>query len=452
MNEKVKQALQKGKEIATPVCIKAKALALQGYAKGNELMDRVSFLQKPLHKKIVWGVVVVVFLWMVLPSGGGSGNNGLVLKEADFKAESSSKEMFYVKDGKDDGFKDVVPNLKQLPKTLSLHTLCGGFNPELEEERHTKGIAYLNDEGNVHYHCIVVHVGDGFVIAEPNDKGMYGDYYGYIETDDEYVDGQQLKTGFYTLTGKKKVPLSRGSSRSMYAFKKLDAKSNKFALDVLDYNLQAEESAKKENERRFEARKEKRNQDIGKAFAKVAKRFVVRDMKEQLHLPPELRGKPDCFVVQTRTDMNPMLLGENVQVTSIEWVNGHWMSLNELETMVKEGNWGELVKRTGFMSDECSPNEYANNLIDYIMQGRRTLSSSNAKLGRSHFDYSYVAIVSGWKEIENATTVNDNGGAFRVSVRLCDDLYVVPAEDKDWFAKFSDPKDFVGAFAQKYGK
>jgi len=452
MNEKLAQALQKGKEIAVPLCIKGKELALTGYAKGNELMDKVSFLQKPLHKKIVWGVLGVVLIWIMLPSGGGSGSNGLVLKEADFKAESSSKEMFYVKNGKDDGLKEVVPNLKKLPKGLSLHTLCGGFNPELEEERHTKGVAYLNDEGNTFYHCVVVHVGDGFVIAEPNDKGMYGDYCGYIETDDEYVDGQQLKTGFYVLTGKKKVPLPRGASRSMYAFKRMDAKSNKLALDTLDYNIKAEEAAKEENARRFEARKEKRNKDIGKAFAKESKRFVIRDMKEQLHLPPELKSKSDCFIVQTRTDMNPMLLGESVQVTSIEWVNGHWMSLKELEAMVKGGKWEELVKRTGFMSDECPPDDYASNLVAYLMQGRRTLSSSNARLGKSHFDYSYITIVPGWKEIETAATLNDAGGAFRISVRLCDDLYIVPAEDKDYFAKFSDPKEFVGEFAKKYGK
>ena len=71
MNEKVAQALRKGKEIAVPLCIKGKELALTGYAKGNELMDKVSFLQKPLHKKIVWGVLGVVALWLLLLIGGG---------------------------------------------------------------------------------------------------------------------------------------------------------------------------------------------------------------------------------------------------------------------------------------------------------------------------------------------------------------------------------------------
>ena len=452
MNEKVAHALQKGKEIAVPLCLKGKELALKGYAKGNELMDKVSFLQKPLHKKIVWGVLGLVFLWMLMPSGCGRSSDVIVLKEGDFKKESSSKEMFYVKDGKDDGFMDVVPNLKRLPKMLSLNTLCGGFNPELEEERHKKGVAYLNDENNYYYHCIVIHAGDGFVIAEPNDKGMYGDFCGYIETDDEYVDGQQLKTGFYALTGKKKVPLPNGATRSMYAFKQLDYKSNKIALDAIDYNGKAEEAAKKENARRFEARREKRKFDIGKAFEREAKRFAVRDVKEQLHLPRELKEKADCFVVQTRTDMNPMLLGEDVQVVSIEWVNSHWMPLSELTSMVKKGEWEDLEKRTGFMSEDVPPDEYAKCLVDYLMLGQRTLSTSDSEIGKSHLDYSFIAIVPGWKEIDNAKITNDNGGRFYLSIRLCDDVYMVPPEDKDLITNNSDPQKFVKRFGERHGK
>ena len=71
MNEKVAQVLQKGKEIAMPICLKCKSLALQGHAKGNDMMDKVSFLQKPLHKKIVWGALGAIALWIVLPIGIG---------------------------------------------------------------------------------------------------------------------------------------------------------------------------------------------------------------------------------------------------------------------------------------------------------------------------------------------------------------------------------------------
>ena len=44
MNEKLAQALQKGKEIAVPLCIKGKELALTGYAKGNELKEFLRLL------------------------------------------------------------------------------------------------------------------------------------------------------------------------------------------------------------------------------------------------------------------------------------------------------------------------------------------------------------------------------------------------------------------------
>lgn len=54
MNEQAEAAVNKGKE---------KLMA--GYAKGNEMMDKVSFLKKPLHKKIAWGVIVVVVLLLI---------------------------------------------------------------------------------------------------------------------------------------------------------------------------------------------------------------------------------------------------------------------------------------------------------------------------------------------------------------------------------------------------
>ena len=72
MNEKVTQVLQKGKEIAMPICLKCKSLALQGYAKGNDMMDKVSFLQKPLHKKIVWGAMLCLIVSAFCLFIGGS--------------------------------------------------------------------------------------------------------------------------------------------------------------------------------------------------------------------------------------------------------------------------------------------------------------------------------------------------------------------------------------------
>ena len=101
MNEKVAQALQKGKEIAVPLCIKGKELALTGYAKGNELMDKVSFLQKPLHKKIVWGmlgILVVMGVWTVV---GGSDDYADPYKFVDMmvKEDMSARKDFYELNG-----------------------------------------------------------------------------------------------------------------------------------------------------------------------------------------------------------------------------------------------------------------------------------------------------------------------------------------------------------------
>lgn len=100
MNEKVKQTLQKGKEIAMPVCIKAKALALQGYAKGNELMDKVSFLKSTTNKLIAWGVIgVLSFLAVLMLFSGGD------------SPETAFREMGYAFQNKDvNGFLSLMYN------------------------------------------------------------------------------------------------------------------------------------------------------------------------------------------------------------------------------------------------------------------------------------------------------------------------------------------------------
>lgn len=64
-SEKAKEMVDSGKE-------KARAM----YEKGNELMDKVSFLKNPRNKKIAWGVLgavclLVVFLIVGVFSSGG---------------------------------------------------------------------------------------------------------------------------------------------------------------------------------------------------------------------------------------------------------------------------------------------------------------------------------------------------------------------------------------------
>lgn len=63
-NEKVNEAMKKGVAQVQAV-----------YAKGNELMDRVSFLKNSLYKKIVWGVLGLVVLLAVGRIFGCGGND-----------------------------------------------------------------------------------------------------------------------------------------------------------------------------------------------------------------------------------------------------------------------------------------------------------------------------------------------------------------------------------------
>jgi len=184
--------------------------------------------------------------------GNGATASAYCFSEKDFQAESESKQMFYVKSGKDDGLKAVVPNLRKIPAPLKAGTsLCGAFNPGLEDERHHKGWAYYNDpEYPTGYYCEVVHVGDGWVVVKPNSMSMFGEYLGYIETDDSYIEGQNLNAGFYTFVGTQKVPLVNGSTHTMHAFVKIDSESNILAVEAVRYNLKAHVATEEENQRR----------------------------------------------------------------------------------------------------------------------------------------------------------------------------------------------------------
>lgn len=182
----------------------------------------------------------------------GGSSPAYCFSEDDFEKECDTDQMFYVKSGKDDGLKDVVPNLKKMPSMLKADTsLCSAFNPGLEEECHHKGWAYYNDpEYPTGYYCQVIHVGDGWVVVKPNSLSMFGNYLGYIETDDSYIEGQNLNAGFYVFVGTQKVPLANGSSKTMHAFVKIDSKSNEIAVEAVRYNLNALVAADEENKKR----------------------------------------------------------------------------------------------------------------------------------------------------------------------------------------------------------
>ena len=437
-------------EIAKPLCIKGKVLALRGYAKGNEMMDKVSFLQKPLHKKIVWSVIGFVLLWIVFPSGNGSKHSGLAFKESDFKRESSSKEMFYVKDGKDDGFKKVVPNLKRMPKTLSLEPLCNTFDPELASQ-HKKGTAYLNTESG--FHCVVIYVGDGYVIVKPDSNVMYGNHCGYIETDDEYIEGQGLRAGFYALVGRRKVPLVNGSTRSMYAYVKLDKKSNQVALDAVTYNNNAVAAAEKENSRRYYAKKkhdvEVRNNAIDKALSRIAAKFKIRPIVEQLHLPSELKAKRTTFSLKDNI-INYAQYGLKTK------------KVEELQQAIEKGNWRDLVELSGRVGivyatpeyvryqGEGSPEEIAESIMEYCLSGWRNLHCSNSALGKNVRHYAFISVAPDLGKAEKIS-IEDEGDRFIVPIRLCADVYVVPESEKDLLALLNEPSKLVSEFQKRYG-
>ena len=249
---------------------------------------------------IVGAAIILLGLKSCLTGGDDDAVSGNVLgaeyrfSEEDFRTESNTEKMFYVKDGDDDGLKEVVPNLRNIPELLkNPKSLPEGFRPGSE-----------NNIGNVYYTdpdalinagvCTVVHVGDGWVVARTAWTEMFGDYSGFIYTQDEdvYIEKQRLKAGFYVLIGTQKVPLVNGSSKTMFSFVKIDRQSNQLALGALDYNLKAKEATEKENARREKYRKELKEQSDRQQFsaelAKVFADFSFRDMKSQFHLPEEI--------------------------------------------------------------------------------------------------------------------------------------------------------------------
>ena len=434
MNEKLAQALQKGKEIAVPLCIKGKELALTGYAKGNELMDKVSFLQKPLHKKIVWGVLGIVFIWMLLPAGEKSSHSA----KHDFKKTRNTDALFFdggktsVQYG--DDYVEAIPNLIKLPHNISLDTLCGAFNPELEHERHKKGVAYLNDENGTYY-CTVSHVDDGFIIAEPDDKGMYGNFYGYIETDDAYVEGQRLKSGFYTLTGRKSVPLRGGAKRTMYAFKKESQELYDKVAEVCEYNKKAEEAASQENDKRRMAavkakqarlekeskeREAKLQKECQELFKKELATFDENSWKKRIHMADGLKGRINI-------SCEPY------------WVLGGKVSFAELKKKVENGGTDVVVYTEGNLKEAIHQV-----VADFRCAVTITSADDTCK----------------WRAYLVGGLYADFHHALKYEISSTEDIYIIEINDDVELRKlgdyeingtFGNPSKFKPAFEAKYG-
>lgn len=280
--------------------------------------------------KIVIGVSAL-FLLLMLRSclSGSSASPAFDFQEDDFERESKTDQMFYAK-GEDDGLKEVSPNLRKLPSALKAeYMLCGSFNPKLELERHKKGWAYYNDADHpLGWCCRVIHVGDGWVVAEPNDMSMYGEFFGYIETDDTYVEGQNLNSGFYAFVGTQKVPLINGSSKTMHAFVKIPEKANRLAVEAVKYNMAAQEAARNENANRSIKR------GYYEELPAIIKLLEFREFSDKVHVPKGCGGMRKCL---------KLLSGDTLDFRN------EIVKIGDLKRAASRGDVGyfyELLKRT----------------------------------------------------------------------------------------------------------
>lgn len=227
-------------------------------------------------------------------------NSDALFYEGSFPQGTSGLEFEdqYNTDGR---YKSVAPNVYVLPDTVSIHELCSSFEPELEERR-KKGVAYYNDPDSS-YFCIVVHVERGHVIVKPNSPSVHGHYYGYVETDDEYVEGASLKLGFYTFLGTtKRVPLANGSSHTMYVYRKMGEGMAAEFIKAIKYNAKACEAAETENANRSgKAEKQKAKEDekfvsnldagVEEVFRKAMAEYDDSNWKSHVHVSGALKDK-----------------------------------------------------------------------------------------------------------------------------------------------------------------
>lgn len=221
---------------------------------------------------------------------------GYRFTEKDFQKEVASDKLFYVRDGDDDGMKEVSPNLQRMPAILKdAQALVTGYRPSETGDKRGKVFAYYPESTYKH---TIDYVGDGWVVARAYSLMDQKYFRGFIYTDenDMYVDGQKLQHAYYVLVGVQKVPLANGSSQSMYAFVKLDSETCRLAFEAYEYNDKALYATKKENDRREVARREhaykqERERIDGlyhKELTRVFNGFAFRDIRSQFHFPNEL--------------------------------------------------------------------------------------------------------------------------------------------------------------------
>ncbi len=465
------------KEKATKACETAKAKIMETWASGSK------------GKGIVIGAGAAIFLLFVIciascggsdekgssSSSGGFSFAGYGNDSGDFKKLVDSDALFFEGEWPTDmsqyqqeedltynnQYKKVVPNFMRLPKYISNKELCGSLNPELAEYRE-KGVAYLNNPDDAYY-CEVVHIEDDHVIVRPNSTSMWGEFYGYIETDDEYVEGADLKLGFYTYLGHtKKVSLVTGSSITMYAFRKLDDKTSKKVFEAIEYNQKAIDAAEAENGKRadaayFEGQKKQAQEEeakladackkVDEAFLKEFKKVNPKAGERCVHIAPQLKGK-------VSVEIYPVWDYGTADGRSKE------LGFEEMKSLV------EKIGGSGFMFGETKGN--------ILVLPEDMLKSDIERRAKPRWRYKiecsdpsccygayYVAENPDTEEMEGTRVKDSEGRGIPVRFTRAGSFYVIDLKaDKelaDAFGKSNqcwgdDARSFAGAFLNKYEK
>lgn len=147
--------------------------------------------------------------------------------------EGTNTTTVYLNSQIKESIKKVEPNKFEYPKWLG----NVDSNPQ-------KGDKYYFSTPNYVPIGRIIFVDDGYVIITIRDAEYY------IETDDEYVDGDYLNNGVYVYTGRQKMKLTNGSSTMMHAFKKVPNGYEAY-MKAREYNEIATKAAEEENKRRW---------------------------------------------------------------------------------------------------------------------------------------------------------------------------------------------------------
>ena len=388
----------------------------------------------------------IFLLWVGACVFGGNDDTKLskgrfALRRGDLQTESKTDKLFYVKSGKDDGYAKVVPNLKKIPRWVHGGPLANCLNPHLDSELRDRNRAYLNDPdytfGNW---CIVDHVGDDYVIVRPSDPSWSGKFYGYIRTDDVYVERSNLRRGFYAFIGQKRVPLTNGSTMTMYAFQAVDPDVSQQVLDAVEYNINAEDAAKNENSRRDRARREHEKEIADAALFKTLenemKQIQIPKIESQIHFPKDLKDSGIHCVLKNK---------------GLIFVGCRGMTAEDLQQKIRNEDW-DTIRSWAFCSDGNTPEEQAKSISDCYRMAERLVGFEEMARNDWHFNYEIYGVSSldDKTGCEKKRLANADGYAWKVG--LCEDIYIFNKGDSELLSLTADKKAFVDAFVKKHGK